>query len=324
MILIRNMLGKEMDEKISVIVPVYRVEKYLNRCIESIHNQTYPDLEIILVDDGSPDNCGRMCDEWKEKDTRIKVIHQENRGLSAARNAGLSVAGGEYIGFVDSDDYIHSGMYEVLLREIKKHKADLAVCNAYAFYEDEEPEETDMEAACNSTVENTESWLRHFLDDFTGPVTWTWNKLYKRDCLCGICFAEGKRMEDIRFSADLVKNLSKAVWIPEQLYYYRQRGGSIMNSGNPRILTEHGEALVYSYQVLKNLGSKEFHQEYRKNVVNRLAGLEADAYRHKYETERKELRALSSQMYREKSGNLGLKAGLVRYFPYVYYFLKNR
>ena len=111
--------------KVSIIVPVYKVEKYLRKCIDSIINQTLKDIEIILVDDGSPDNCGKICDEYAAKDTRIKVIHKENGGLSSARNAGMEVAEGEYIGFVDSDDWIESDMYMTLWQKAKDINADL-------------------------------------------------------------------------------------------------------------------------------------------------------------------------------------------------------
>lgn len=111
---------------ISVIVPVYKVEPYLHRCIDSIRNQTYTNLEIILVDDGSPDNCGRICDEYAQKDKRIFVIHQENGGLSAARNSGLDRCSGAYIGFVDSDDCIHPEMYERLYKDICTYHTRLA------------------------------------------------------------------------------------------------------------------------------------------------------------------------------------------------------
>ena len=104
-----------MNPLISVIVPVYKVEKYLNKCVQSIVNQTYKNLEIILVDDGSPDNCPEMCDEWAKKDSRIKVIHQENAGLAEARNSGISVATGEFFMFIDSDDYAEPDMIELLL-----------------------------------------------------------------------------------------------------------------------------------------------------------------------------------------------------------------
>ena len=116
------------DELITVIVPVYKVEKYLDRCVQSIVDQTYTNLEIILVDDGSPDNCPKMCDEWAKKDKRIKVIHKQNGGLSDARNAGLEKAKGKYVGFVDSDDYISPIMYEKLYKCIIDNQADMAMC----------------------------------------------------------------------------------------------------------------------------------------------------------------------------------------------------
>lgn len=111
---------------ISVIVPVYKVEPYLDRCVRSIVEQTYTDLEIILVDDGSPDNCPAMCDAWAEKDNRIKVIHKQNGGLSDARNAGMDIASGDYLGFVDSDDWIAAEMYQVLYDMLQRDSSDIA------------------------------------------------------------------------------------------------------------------------------------------------------------------------------------------------------
>ena len=115
--------------KVSIIVPVYKVEKYLRKCIDSIINQTLKDIEIILVDDGSPDNCGKICDEYAAKDTRIKVIHKENGGLSSARNAGMEVAEGEYIGFVDSDDWIETDYVGELLFCLIQSESDMAICS---------------------------------------------------------------------------------------------------------------------------------------------------------------------------------------------------
>lgn len=120
-----------MSEKqplISVIVPIYKVEQYLNRCVQSIVDQTYKNLEIILVDDGSPDNSPAMCDAWAEKDDRVQVVHKKNGGVSSARNAGLDAANGAYIGFVDGDDYIEPDMYAQLLQAIQKDSSDMAVC----------------------------------------------------------------------------------------------------------------------------------------------------------------------------------------------------
>jgi len=119
------------NEKISIIVPVYNVERYIRKCVKSLINQTYKNIEIILVNDGSPDNCGQICDDFAREDRRIVVIHKENGGLCSARNAGLSVATGKYIGFVDSDDWIRADMYEYLYINAKSHDADIACCNYY-------------------------------------------------------------------------------------------------------------------------------------------------------------------------------------------------
>lgn len=125
-----------VEPKISIIVPVYKVEPYLRKCLDSIVGQTYQNLQIILVDDGSPDNCGKICDEYAARDRRIEVIHQANGGVSAARNAGLKLADGDYIGWVDSDDWIESGMYEYLLENALKYGADIAVCSRFERYKD--------------------------------------------------------------------------------------------------------------------------------------------------------------------------------------------
>ena len=121
---------------ISVIIPVYKVEEYLENCIQSVIKQTVSDLEIILVDDGSPDQCPEICDLWADKDSRIKVIHKENGGLSDARNAGMKVATGEYVSFIDSDDYISLDFYETLLETIVDNDSDIVECGVVKFYED--------------------------------------------------------------------------------------------------------------------------------------------------------------------------------------------
>ena len=121
---------------ISVIVPVYKVEKYLHRCVDSILVQTYTNLEIILVDDGSPDRCGAICDEYAAKDSRIRVIHQENGGLSAARNAGLDVCSGEYIAFVDSDDWLDPEMYAVMMAQVREYGCDVVMCDCVKEFPD--------------------------------------------------------------------------------------------------------------------------------------------------------------------------------------------
>ena len=122
---------KEEKPLITIVVPIYKVEQYLENCIQSIIKQTYTNLQIILVDDGSPDNCGKICDEYALKDKRIEVVHQSNAGVSEARNIGISKAKGEYIGFVDSDDYIDENMYEEMYELLKTREADVCICNMY-------------------------------------------------------------------------------------------------------------------------------------------------------------------------------------------------
>ena len=121
----------EGNTKISVIIPIYKAEKFLDKCIGSVVGQTYENLEIILVDDGSPDNCPAICDSWAEKDSRIKVVHKENGGLSSARNAGLDVVTGEYFGFIDSDDWIEKDFFEFLITNALKENADISRCGLY-------------------------------------------------------------------------------------------------------------------------------------------------------------------------------------------------
>lgn len=213
--------------KISIIVPIYNVEKYLDKCIKSIVNQSFKNLEIILVDDGSPDNCPAICDEWTKKDYRIKVIHKENGGLSDARNAGLSVASGDYIAFVDSDDYIEPDMYAKLLNVALDNNCDIVSCNLRMVYEN------DINSiANNDTGEviyySTEDTMSSLIDDKIRQVVW--NKLYKADVIKGILFDVGKYHEDEFWSYKAIGNAKKIATIDYTGYNYLQRSGSIMGN----------------------------------------------------------------------------------------------
>lgn len=215
-------------EKISVIVPVYRVEPYLNRCVQSIVDQTYRNLEIILVDDGSPDNCPAICDAWAAKDPRIKVIHKENGGLSDARNAGLAAAAGEYIGFLDSDDWVSPEMYQLLYENMAEHDSDIAACGVEMEWEDGTPPRMltkrgccvlTQEEAMQAVIE--ESWIQ-------APV---WYKLYKREVVRDIPFPVGKCHEDVFWTYQVVGNARKVSVFDTPCYHYTQRSGSIMGEG---------------------------------------------------------------------------------------------
>lgn len=217
-------------ELISVIVPVYKVEPYLDKCVSSIVGQTYKDLEIILVDDGSPDRCPEICDAWAEKDSRIKVIHKKNGGLSDARNVGIAAANGEYIGFVDSDDYISPDMYELLHRRIVDDDCDIAACGFREFFIESQEYYEDKSNNYNCFFDTTDA-MEDLLRNKT-LRTMVWNKLYSRDLLEGILFEVGKLHEDEFFTYRVIDRSSKVSFISNPLYYYRQRSGSIMAEVN--------------------------------------------------------------------------------------------
>lgn len=210
---------------ISVIVPIYNVEAYLDKCISSIVNQTYTNLEIILVDDGSPDNCPAMCDTWVAEDSRIKVIHKENGGLSDARNAGMEIATGELMGFVDSDDWIEPDMYQLLYENLIANDCDISACGVQMDWEDGTPSRAlTKDGSCVLKAKDAmcaiieESWLKQ-------PV---WYKLYKTDLIKDIHFPVGKYHEDVFWSYQAVGRAKCVCVFERPCYHYIQRSGSIM------------------------------------------------------------------------------------------------
>ena len=213
---------------ISVIVPVYKVEPYLDKCISSIVNQTYKNLEIILVDDGSPDSCPTMCNAWAEKDSRIRVIHKTNGGLSDARNAGMTVATGELMAFVDSDDWIVPDMYEYLYQRLTEDNSDIAACGVQMVWEDKKL--CRMLTRAGSCVLNQEEAMRAIIEEswLKQPV---WYKLYKTDLIRDILFPMGKCHEDVFWSYQAVGSAKKVSVSDHIGYYYLQRDGSIMGEG---------------------------------------------------------------------------------------------
>lgn len=214
-----------MNDLISVIVPVYNVEPYLDDCVASITAQTHPNLEILLVDDGSPDRCGAICDIWAERDSRIRVLHQENGGLSAARNAGLDMATGAYITFVDSDDQIEPDMYEKLLTALLTENADIAACCILACSANRQ----EVWGRQEYTVGDSEAILSMVFSDADYPVA-AWNKLYRRRCWEGIRFPVGRLCEDAFTVCLLADRAKRIVQLPDTLYRYRIHPGSIMTA----------------------------------------------------------------------------------------------
>lgn len=214
-----------MEDLISVIVPIYNVEKYLNRCVDSIINQTHANLEIILVDDGSQDNCFDICEEYSIKDRRIKVIHKINGGLSDARNEGLKIAEGEFIGFVDGDDWIEPEMYERLLESIVKNNSDISACSVKMVWEDSIKYRM-LTKQINCVLSKNDAQLALLEETLIKqPV---WYKLYKKSIIENIKFPKGKYHEDVFWSFRAIGNANCVSIIDYVGYNYWQRSGSIM------------------------------------------------------------------------------------------------
>lgn len=242
-----------MDELISVIVPIYAVEKYLEKCIQSIRNQTYTNLEIILVDDESPDNCPLICDSYIEVDERIKVIHQKNGGLSAARNSGLEIAKGKYISFVDSDDYLYPDMYENMIEAIKVTSADICVCGIEPIYEGHFRGKLEKINIENSTYDK-ETFFQLISKWYY--VT-TVNKLYRKEIFNQLRFPVGRIHEDEFVIHKIVDKCTNIVTIPHIGYAYVQRENSIMNSKMSIKHLDLIHALINRYTFFKATGRKE-------------------------------------------------------------------
>ena len=214
-----------MNQRISVIVPVYNVADYLPQCLDSILSQDHEDLEVILIDDGSTDDSGRICDRYAAADPRVRVIHQENAGAAAAKNAGLRVATGEYLSFVDSDDYLEPKVYGYMLSVLGRCGADAAQFgfrNVYRTRREEHP------SAPGRQVVSGKDFLIRFNHDWTCALLW--NKLYRRGLFDGIFFEEGHKIDDEYFTYQGFLNAGKVVCDERIVYNYRRRASSVMCS----------------------------------------------------------------------------------------------
>ncbi len=232
-----------MTPAISIIVPVYNVEKYLSRCIDSILAQTFREFELILVDDGSTDNSAEICDKYATKDSRIKVIHKENSGQSSARNSGLEIATGKYIGFVDSDDWISTDCLEYLYTLIEKSKADAVSADFVFAYENKSVSFQKDKNPKEKTVDSTEEILCYYLkqDKMHGKNDFAvWGKLFKRELFYELRFPAGKIYEDNIINFKLLQKCSRYVKSTKEIYAYFQRDISTTKS----ILAQKHLALI--------------------------------------------------------------------------------
>ncbi|WP_303840096.1 glycosyltransferase [Selenomonas ruminantium] len=321
-----------MEPLISVIIPVYNVEDYLRECLDSVVGQTYKNLEIIVVDDGSTDSSGQICDEYANKDERIKVIHKENGGLSDARNAGLDICTGEYIGFVDSDDYIKSIMYERMYNVAEKENADIVGCHQVWVIDGNvrsAPRENNLKY---TNYDDKAEMIRYMLNS-KGLVSACF-KLYKRKIFSEVRFFINRTSEDAFFITDSVKKAQRMTVITDELYYYRMRIGSITHK---RQWNKHIWDPIASYKYNMEIIKKEY-PSIITEVEKRLfwsyriciayAGNAADYEEHKDETEnvRKEFRCCLPKVLSNKlmtSKNV-IDCILAMYLPVRFYgYLSN-
>ncbi|MBQ8822675.1 MAG: glycosyltransferase [Lachnospiraceae bacterium] len=223
-----------LNPKISVIVPVYNTEKYLEKCVESIINQTYENLEIILVDDGSTDGSGAIIDGFAQRDGRIIVVHKENGGAGSARNSGLDMATGSYIGFVDSDDWLECGMYQALVDAMEDELLDMVICN-YSIDLGEVHQTMKNRKCVSEDVFDTQQLLRYVFqrDDYKGVTAYVVNKIFRRELVIneGIRF-DGKYLigEDVLWFSKVSLKCKRIRYIDEMFYHYVQRGESMVHS----------------------------------------------------------------------------------------------
>lgn len=212
---------------LSIIVPVYKAENFLDRCVSSILAQTMPNFELILIDDGSPDRCGEMCDAYAKKDSRIRVLHQANAGQAVARNKALDIAQGEYFGFVDSDDFVHPQAFEILLKNAKEHHAQISV-SGYRAVTGLVPHPTLGEISSRSW--NGKEFLRHCLIDGVDKKPWVlWDKIFHRNCFKTLRFPEGRIYEDNAVVYRAIYEANTIADCDAELYYYFFNESSTVN-----------------------------------------------------------------------------------------------
>ena len=239
-----------MEALVSIIIPIYNVEKYLEKCIKSIINQTYRNLEIILINDGSTDESANICEKYKNQDNRIVFINKKNGGAASAKNEGLKVAKGDYITFVDSDDFIELDMIEYMVNTIKKYNSDIVQCNFTNLYKNTEKFKQDKIIEQKIT---SKDFLELFLTKWDSSLFW--NKLFKREVIENIFFKEGRCIDDEFFTYKCVINSKNIVTSNKIVYNYRMRKSGVMKSesSQKQILKDRIDYLYERYELVTQI-----------------------------------------------------------------------
>ena len=319
------------EDLISVIIPVYNVEKYLIKCLDSIINQTYKNIEIILIDDGSPDNCGRICDEYAKRDYRIKVIHKKNEGVAAARNEGLKESKGNYITFVDSDDIVKDDYIEYLYNILTKNDADIACCNFEYIYEQktnynkrECKEEKIIVYDKKEALEN----LLYQKEIDTSP----WGKIYRKDIFKGIMFPTGKIYEDFGTIYKTIINANRVVYGNQKKYLYLQRNTSTIGR---EFCEKDFDMLELAIEMKKYIMDKypELEDAINSRIINMdfyfIRRIDKNKYNNEYKKIKDDIKQKRKKVLKDK--NIKLKTRIAIYISYIniditkyiYIFTKN-
>lgn len=273
--------------KVSVIIPVYNVEKYLRQCVDSVLNQTYQNIEVILVDDGSPDHCPEICDDYAQKDIRVKVLHKDNGGLSSARNAGVEMATGEYGIFIDSDDYwkTENGL-EVLINRVEDHCTDV-LSFGYEKYDEESKvavpyfqESIEFDYQLGNKVRQLDELTRKNL-----YIASACNKLIRMSILRGVTFEQGMVSEDVEWCARLMTEADSFDFVNLNFYCYRQRSGSISHTISPKSCIDLKNAVIGCSKIAQASGSDIQEYVYRYTAYQFAAFIAVQAFTKDFQTE---------------------------------------
>lgn len=263
-----------MEALVSIIIPIYNVEKYIDECIKSVINQTYRNLEIILINDGSTDSSYDICKKYSETDYRIILLNKENRGSASAKNSGLKIAKGDYITFVDSDDFIQDDMIEYMVDQIEKTKADIIQCDFINLYKDSN--EVGQQELTEKTI-SSQVFLKLFLTQWKNSLFW--NKLFKRDVIKGVYFKEGRCIDDEFFTYKCVINSESVSLSNKIVYNYRMRKSGVMKSetSQKQILRDRVDYLIERYRIVSDI-YKDLEKEFLEHMLTYYLIISRDYY----------------------------------------------
>ena len=306
------------SEKVSIIVPAYNVEKYFDKCIESILRQTYKNIELLIVDDGSTDTCGMKADEYAKRDPRVKVFHKDNGGISSARNYGLKYASGEYCIFVDADDYVAEDYVKIMMTLAIKKNADIVMCNYYNCYVNKNRPSSKLKKY-DQIKEFTSDEFLDRLYYYPGSFSFVWNKLFRSDLFYDIEFAN-MLCEDSQIMLSLVDRSKKIYLTPKILYYYRRRKSSIMNGKQEDVLQNEMRWIEDHMKRLKESNREHLFSMAQKLYISKILGkycyCKKETQKNLIITLRKEMKSFIKN--REFSKSLRIKYSLASIFPGIY------